>query len=109
MYGLITRLVANLGINVLAGMLMYVLTVLAGLLLMILFYLFIVRVIGKISLGKFIVNVRELLLLAFSTSSSAAVMPLTLKLVENDLHIRPEIARFLIPLGVRMNMAGTAL
>ncbi|MBT8151515.1 MAG: dicarboxylate/amino acid:cation symporter, partial [Gammaproteobacteria bacterium] len=44
-----------------------------------------------------------------STSSSAAVMPVTLQVVENKLGIRPDIARFLVPLGATINMTGTAL
>ena len=108
-FGLITRLVANLGINVLAGMLMYVITVLLGLLVLLVFYLLVVKLVGKISLSFFIKELKELLLLAFSTSSSAAVMPLTLQLTENTLSIRPGIARFLVPLGATINMTGTAL
>lgn len=108
-FGLITKLVANLGLEVLTGMLMYVLTVIAGLLLMAAFYLLLIRVLGKHSLLDFLRYTRALLLLAFSTSSSAAVMPMSLQTAENVLHIRPDLARFLIPLGATINMAGTAL
>ena len=48
-------------------------------------------------------------MLAFSTSSSAAVMPLTLKTAEEELKIQPSVARFVIPLGTTINMDGTAL
>ena len=57
----------------------------------------------------FIKNSRELLLLAFSTSSSAAVMPLTIKTAEDKLNVRPSIAEFVIPIGATINMNGTAL
>lgn len=108
-FGMITKLVANLGIDVLAGMLMYVITVISGLLVMMLIYLIIIKLIGRIPLKVFIRDTKELLLLAFSTSSSAAVMPLSLKTTENLLGVRPSIARFLIPLGATINMTGTAL
>ncbi len=108
-YGLITRLVANLGIEVLAGMAIYVATVLLGLLCVAAFYFAVARFTVEQSLRSFFVNVRELLLLAFSTSSSAAVMPISLDVAENRLGVKPEVARFLIPLGATINMTGTAL
>jgi Na+/H+-dicarboxylate symporter len=49
------------------------------------------------------------MLLAFSTSSSAAVMPLSIKTAEEQLGVRPSIAQFVIPLGATINMNGTAL
>ncbi len=108
-FGLITKLVANLGVEVLTGMLMYVLTVLLGLGFIALLYLLLIRIVTKSSPRRFLADTRELLLLAFSTSSSAAVMPTSLQLTENVLKVRPGIARFLIPLGATINMTGTAL
>lgn len=108
-FGLITKLVANLGMEVLTGMLIYVATVVAGLLVMTGFYCIVILLTGKGPLRDFFDKTRELLLLAFSTSSSAAVMPLTLQSTENRLGVRPEIARFLVPLGATINMTGTAL
>jgi Na+/H+-dicarboxylate symporter len=49
------------------------------------------------------------MLLAFSTSSSAAVMPVTLTTTEQKLRVRNNVARFVVPLGTTINMAGTAL
>lgn len=108
-FGLITQLVAGIGIEVLIGMLMYVLTVLTGLLVLAVFYCLVVLLVNQVSLKAFLAGTRELLLLGFSTSSSAAVMPLTLKVTENELAINPAIARLLIPLGATINMTGTAL
>ncbi|XOV79486.1 MAG: dicarboxylate/amino acid:cation symporter [Aestuariibacter sp.] len=108
-FGLMTRLVSNLGIDVLLGMAVYVLTVLLGLLVVTLFYLLVAKLSGIGSIRTFLGNIRELMLLAFSTSSSAAVMPITLNVVENKLRIKPDIARFLVPLGATINMTGTAL
>jgi Na+/H+-dicarboxylate symporter len=108
-YGLITRLVANLGIDVLTGMAIYVLNVILGLFIVAGLYILVARFTLKERFRNFLHSIRELLLLAFSTSSSAAVMPVSLKVVENDLQIRPDIARFLIPLGATINMTGTAM
>ena len=65
--------------------------------------------VGGIKPLDFIRKIKEVLLLAFSTSSSAAVMPLTIKVAEEKLKIRPVVAQFLIPLGATVNMDGTAL
>ncbi len=108
-FGLITKLVANMGLDILAGMLMYVLTVLLGLLVLVAMYALVLKLAGVASLRHYFSQLKELLLLAFSTSSSAAVMPLTLQVSENNLRVRPGIARFLVPLGATINMAGTAL
>jgi len=108
-FGLITRLVASLGVDVLAGMAIYVLTVLLGLLIVAALYFVVAKLTLKFSLKYMFVNIRELLLLAFSTSSSAAVMPITLQVTEEKLKIKPEISRFLVPLGATINMTGTAL
>ncbi|QOL25962.1 dicarboxylate/amino acid:cation symporter [Thalassotalea sp. LPB0316] len=108
-FGLITRLVANLGVEVLMSMLIYVLTVILGLLLISALYFLVAKMTLKMPFYSFFQHVRELLLLAFSTSSSAAIMPVSLQVVEDKLKIRPDIARFLIPLGATINMTGTAL
>ncbi|HBC55795.1 MAG TPA: dicarboxylate/amino acid:cation symporter [Gammaproteobacteria bacterium] len=108
-FGLMARLVANLGLNVLAGMMMYMLTVLIGLMIMALLYVIVVRLVAKIPVWEFLKKSKEVLLLAFSTSSSAAVMPVSLQTVEKELGVRSEIAQFLIPLGATINMSGTAL
>lgn len=108
-FGLIAKLVANVGIEVLGGMAIYVLTVLLGLIALGLLYFLVAKISYKQPLAEFFSHVRELLLLAFSTSSSAAVMPITLQVAENKLKIRPDIVRFVIPLGATINMTGTAL
>lgn len=52
---------------------------------------------------------REALITAFATSSSSATLPVTLRCVEQHLHVKPEIAGFVVPLGATVNMDGTAL
>lgn len=108
-FGLMSRLVATIGFGVLGGMAVYVGTVLLGLLLMIGLYLLVVGALARRSPLAFLAATRELLLLAFSTSSSAAVMPLSIQTAEKKLGVREGIARLLVPLGATINMNGTAL
>ena len=108
-FGLIAQLTAKLGLNALMGMAVYILTVLLGLLLMFCVYLVIIFVVAKQGPKTFILAVKDVLLLAFSTSSSAAVMPLSIKTAEEKLKVRPSVAQFVIPLGATINMNGTAL
>ncbi|MEE9384412.1 MAG: dicarboxylate/amino acid:cation symporter [Nannocystaceae bacterium] len=108
-FGLMSRVTATLGSDALLGMGVYVLTVLFGLLLLMVFYVLLASVVGRVPPWKFVSAAREVQLLAFSTSSSAAVMPLSMKTAEERLGVRPSSARFLIPLGATVNMDGTAL
>jgi Na+/H+-dicarboxylate symporter len=108
-FGLMARLTSQVGLSALAGMAFYVGTVLLGLLVLLLVYLVLVWVIAEQRPGSFLRSTRELLLLAFSTSSSAAVMPLSIKTAEEQLGVRASIAQFVIPLGATINMNGTAL
>jgi len=108
-FGLLAQLTAKLGVDALLGMAVYVGTVLLGLAMMFCVYLLILFVIAKQHPIHFIKSVREVLLLAFSTSSSAAVMPLSIKTAEEKLKVRPSVSQFVIPLGATINMNGTAL
>jgi len=58
---------------------------------------------------KFWLGAREALIAAFATSSSAATLPVTLRCAEQHLHVKRDVAGFVIPLGATMNMDGTAL
>jgi Na+/H+-dicarboxylate symporter len=108
-FGLMARLTSQIGLEALAGMAFYVFTVLLGLFLLLLMYLILVWTLARQSPVSFLRSTRELLLLAFSTSSSAAVMPLSIKTAEEQLGVRRSIAQFVIPLGATINMNGTAL
>jgi len=108
-FGLMTKITAEVGLSALAGLSMYVLTVLLGLLILVIFYNLIIWIFTKTSPLKFMDAIKEAQLLAFSTSSSAAVMPLSIKTAEDELKVKPSIARFLIPVGATVNMDGTAL
>jgi len=58
---------------------------------------------------KFWLGAREALITAFATSSSSATLPITLRCVEQHLHVKREVAGFVVPLGATVNMDGTAL
>ncbi len=108
-FGLMARLTSQVGISALISMSHYVATVLLALLLLLIFYLVIIFIFTRQAPFQFLGATRELLLLAFSTSSSAAVMPLSIKTAEEKLNVRTSISQFVIPLGATINMNGTAL
>jgi Na+/H+-dicarboxylate symporter len=108
-FGLMARVMTQLGVAALIGMAQYVVTVLVGLALLFLAYLAIVWIVARRSPTQFVRSTRELLLLAFSTSSSAAVMPMSIKTAEEKLGVRSSVAQFVVPLGATINMNGTAL
>jgi Na+/H+-dicarboxylate symporter len=71
--------------------------------------LVIVTLVARYNPFEFLKAIRDVMLLAFSTSSSAAVMPLSIKTAEEKLGVKPSISEFVIPLGATANMNGTAL
>ena len=108
-FGLIIEFVMKVGFSALLGLSAYVATVVLGLLILLTVYLVIVTVFCRRSPFWFLAKVGDAQLLAFSTSSSAATMPLSLKIAEERLGVSPPVARFIIPLGATVNMDGTAL
>ena len=108
-FGLIAKVVITTGVEVLFSLGIYVLTVLGGLLLLMIFLLFIVFVGAGKDPMDFMVAVKEPLLMAFSTDSSAATMPLSIKTAQEKLKVKPSTAQFVIPIGATVNMSGTAL
>lgn len=108
-FGLLANISARVGISTLLATAVYVATVLIGLAILLGVYLLIIAIIGRMNPLKFLKSSREVMLLALSTSSSAAVMPLTLSTTEEKLGVRSGISRFVIPLGTTINMGGTAL
>jgi Na+/H+-dicarboxylate symporter len=108
-FGLIADISIRVGFDVLLGMSAYVGTVLFGLFLLFVFYMLIVGLIARKNIWTFMKVIRPAQLLAFSTSSSAAVMPLSLQTAIHELDVDESTARFVIPLGATVNMDGTAL
>jgi Na+/H+-dicarboxylate symporter len=88
---------------------LYSLTVLFGLFLLICIYIIIVKLfIGK-SPSYFIKGISPAQLLAFSTSSSAATLPVTMDRVQDHLDVEEEVSSFVLPIGATINMDGTCL
>lgn len=108
-FGLMAQLTAKIGFDALLGMAVYIATVLLGLLILLVMYLVIVFLVAGDRPLHFLGSVREVMLLAFSTSSSAAVMPLSIKTAQEKLGVNATISQFVIPLGATINMNGTAL
>lgn len=111
-FGIVAKVVAdqddlaNLG----ARMGLYMGTVILALLIHFLITLpLLVRLVGKARPFKHLVNMSTPLLTAFSTSSSGATLPLTLKAVEQNSGVSNKISSFTLPLGATINMDGTAL
>lgn len=108
-FGLICNITIKIGFQAISSMFMYILTVLFGLILLLCFYLLIVYLSSNMKPFQFLGKIKEVQLMAFSTSSSAAVMPLSINTAETKLNIPPTISKFVIPLGATINMDGTAL
>lgn len=89
---------------------LYVVTVALGLLMMIfLFYPLLVHFFSKISVRKFFRTMPPVQLLAFTTSSSAATLPLNMEVVERKLGVSQRVTSFVLPMGMTINMDGTSL
>lgn len=89
---------------------MYALVVIVGLMSMVLIiYPFFAKTLGDNNYGKFLRGVFPAQLLAFSTSSSAATLPVTKKCVEENLGVEDEVSSFVLPIGATINMDGTSL
>lgn len=95
--------------DIFIALLSYGACVLAGLFLMILVYLLAMRVITGQSPSDFLQGIGPAQLLAFSTSSSAATLPVTMERVEEHLGVRKEVVSFVLPVGATINMDGTSL
>ncbi len=87
----------------------YAASVLIGLVIMIVFYSILVRLFGGLPGRKFFKAISPAQLLAFSTSSSAATLPVTMERVEEHLGVDEEVASFVLPVGATINMDGTSL
>lgn len=110
-FALMAALVADNSSNlsIFAALGMYTLTVIVGLLLLIfVFYPLLVHLFTRIQIKHFIRNMYPVQLLAFTTSSSAATLPLNMETTERDLGISKEITSFVLPVGTTINMDGTS-
>jgi Na+/H+-dicarboxylate symporter len=88
---------------------LYTLTVLIGLFAMIVFYVVLVRIFTRKKTGFFLKGISPAQLLAFSTSSSAATLPVTMERVQEHLGVEEDVSSFVLPIGATINMDGTSL
>jgi Na+/H+-dicarboxylate symporter len=109
-FALIAAIVAQFGLDLLRSLLIYALTVVLGLVL----HMFgtialLVRFAARLNPMDFFRRIVSVPLFAFSTSSSNATLPVTIRTAERRLGISNEVSSFVLPLGATINMDGTAL
>lgn len=95
--------------EVLSALVMYAVSVFIGLTLMIGVYCLLIWIFTKRTPKFFLKNMAPVQLLAFSTSSSSATLPLTMETVEHKLGVNEEVTSFVVPMGATVNMDGTSL
>ena len=109
-FALISYIVAEKGLDAILSLWQYVLAVVVGLFIHAFINLPLIGyLIGKFNPYKYFLKVKEALLIAFSTSSSSATLPVSLEVAEKKANIDKKVAGFVLPLGATVNMDGTAL
>tara|TARA_B100001996_G_scaffold279505_1_gene220013 strand:- start:933 stop:2192 length:1260 start_codon:yes stop_codon:yes gene_type:complete len=95
--------------DLLKSLLLYSMTLILGLSVLIILYVIIVKVLTGKGPNYFLKGILPAQLVAFSTSSSAATLPVTMDRVHNHLGVKEEVSSFVLPIGATINMDGTAL
>ena len=109
-FALMATVVGDFGIGILLLLVKYTATVLAGLLIyMLVVYSAILKFLARTGVRRFFRGLRPAQLVAFSSSSSAATLPVTLKCVTENLGVPQSVASFMLSVGASINMDGTAL
>ena len=109
-FGLVARVVAKTGFDAAQPLLVFALVVIAALLVHVLVTLpLLLRWVGRVSPQATIRAVSPAMLMAFSTASSSATLPVTMDCVEKNAGVSNRISSFVLPLGATVNMNGTAL
>ncbi len=109
-FGLITRVAGTSGIEAFRALGLYMLTIASGLTIHIFITLpLLLLLLGKIDPRIHYRNMIEPLTMAFSTSSSGATLPVTLRTVEKKVGVSNRVSSFVLPMGATVNMDGTAL
>ena len=107
---LIGKFVISDGLNVFQEAFMYVILLISVLILhTFLTYSLILKFFTNLSVVTFFKKMKDVAIFAFSTSSSAATIPVTLNTVENNLGVNKNVASFVVPVGATINMDGTAI
>jgi Na+/H+-dicarboxylate symporter len=108
--GLITRAVAGSGFGTFKALGMYMVTIAAGLTIHLLVTLpLLLWLVGRIKPWIHLRNMTDAMVTAFSTSSSSATLPITMRCVEKEVGVSNRISSFVLPMGATINMDGTAL
>jgi len=98
------------GLNIFGDLIQYVLILMFVLFFHLIFtYSIILKIFANLNPIIFFKKMRNVALFAFSTSSSAATIPVTLKTVTDDLGVKKDVSSFVIPVGATINMDGTAI
>lgn len=101
---------ARFGFEILKPLSMYVVLVFAGYLIhLVIVYSVLLKTMASVNPWKFFKAIKPIMITAFSTSSSSATLPTTIRVTEEELHVDSKIAGFVLPLGATTNMNGTAL
>lgn len=109
-FALIAATISRFGLDVLRSLAIYAAVVIAGLLLHAFgTYGTLVTLLARLNPLEFFRRIREVPLIAFSTSSSNATLPVTMETAEEDLGVSKGVSSFVLPLGATINMDGTAL
>ena len=109
-FALLAQIIVSSGnVEILQKLLFYGLTVVIGLTMMIALYMLIIYLTTGRSPRWFLSGIAPAQLLAFSTSSSAATLPVTMERVTDHLGVDNEVSSFVLPVGATINMDGTSL
>jgi Na+/H+-dicarboxylate symporter len=108
-FGLLARVMLNTGVGALVGLTAYVASVIFGMFILLVVFVGIAMVWGRQRPVHFLKSIRDAQLIAFSTDSSAATLPVSIQTAEEKLGVRPSVAQLVMPLGASINMGGTAL
>jgi|TARA_B100001564_G_scaffold169165_1_gene142171 Na+/H+-dicarboxylate symporter len=107
---LIGKFVITDGLDIFQEAFKYVILLIVALLVHVIFtYSLILKIFTNLSLLTFYKKMKDVAIFAFSTSSSAATIPVTLKTVQDDLGVNKNVSSFVIPVGATINMDGTAI
>ena len=109
-FALVAYIVAEKGLSSIFSLWQYVVAVIVGLLIHAVINLGLIAfLVGRFNPFKYFTKVKEALLIAFSTSSSSATLPVSMEVAETKAGIKKKVAGFVLPLGATINMDGTAL
>jgi len=109
-FALMANTTVQYGFNIFGILLKYVLAIYtAHICLILILYLPLIKFCSRIRIKKFFVSIYKVLIVAFTTSSSSATMPLTMKTLKEDLNISEDIVDLTLPLGTTINMNGAII